>query len=78
VHRHTGWSLIGAFPANAVSVLIFGARVIWLARIPLVTLVICLVLRSRVPGGWPDNITADRTCVDVAVRGRVRVDSPSV
>ncbi len=66
MHRRTGWSLVGAFPANAVSLLIFGARVIWLARIPLVTLVICLVLRSRVPSGWPGNITVERTCVDVA------------
>lgn len=72
MHRRTGWSLVGAFPANALSVLIFGARVIRLARIPPITLVICLVLRSRVPCGWPGNITADRTYVDVAARGRVR------
>jgi benzodiazapine receptor len=47
VHRRTGWWLAGAFAANAVSVLIFGTRVIWLAQILLVILVVCLVFAAR-------------------------------
>jgi translocator protein len=47
VHRRTGWWLAGAFLANAVSVLIFGTRVIWLAQVLLVILVVCLVFAAR-------------------------------
>jgi benzodiazapine receptor len=47
VHRRTGWWLAGAFLANAVSVLIFGTRVIWLAQIFLVIVVVCLVFAAR-------------------------------
>jgi hypothetical protein len=47
VHRRTGWWLAGAFLANAVSVLIFGTRVIWVAQILLVILVVCLVFAAR-------------------------------
>ena len=47
VHRRTGWWLTGAFTANTVSVLIFGAQAVWLAQILLVILVICLVFAAR-------------------------------
>jgi hypothetical protein len=47
VHRRTGWWLAGAFAANALSVLIFGTRTIWLAQIVLVILVVCLVFAAR-------------------------------
>ena len=47
VHRRTGWWLAGGFLANAVSVLIFGTGVIWLAQILLVILVVCLVFAAR-------------------------------
>ena len=33
VHRRTGWWLTGAFTANTVSVLMFGAQAVWLAQI---------------------------------------------
>jgi translocator protein len=47
VHRRTGWWLAGAFLANAVSVLIFGTGVIWLAQLLLVILVVCLIFAAR-------------------------------
>jgi hypothetical protein len=47
VHRRTGWWLGGGFLANAVSVLIFGTGVIWVAQILLVILVVCLVFAAR-------------------------------
>jgi hypothetical protein len=47
VHRRTGWWLVGAFAANAASVLIFGTRTIWLAQVLLVILVVCLVFAAR-------------------------------
>jgi hypothetical protein len=47
VHRRTGWWLTGAFTANTVSVLIFGAHAVWLAQTLLVILVVCLVFAAR-------------------------------
>jgi hypothetical protein len=47
VHRLTGWWLFGAFTANALAVLIFGTRTIWLAQILIVILVGYLVVAAR-------------------------------
>jgi hypothetical protein len=65
VHRRTGWWLAGAFAANAVSVLIFGTRTIWLAQIVLVILVVCLVFAAR---GFLEVGPAPSTAEEVLLR----------
>ena len=52
--RRTGWWLTGAFTANTVSVLMFGAQAVWLAQSLLVILVISIagIRGSRLPRRW--------------------------
>ena len=67
VHRRTGWWLAGGFLANAVSVLIFGTGVIWLAQILLVILVVCWSSPPGLPGGRASATTAEEILLRLPV-----------